>query len=248
MQRLPTAQNFFHYIADEHSSLARFVIDVGAQYDSPFLRLPLSCSFHHLVEPLPRCHKSLIENYASVAHAIHPLAICGSSQSGKAYLVHYSNYGNVSQITHTQLVFSALADVEKLAAEQNNVCSFAEVETMTLDDLLTGLDLQSMSTVVKVDVDGLDFEILLDSSRLKELASFVMVESPIGRVHEFISMMIGKGFSLCEVVSPCYYKNRLAQVDLVFINSAIHHLYSSAKGVFDLSQWQNIDSIAGGVS
>jgi FkbM family methyltransferase len=221
----------------------RTSVDVGAQLQTGFLREGLPDAHHILVEPAREYHERLKRFYQNRSFTLVPAAVADAP--GRVGLVSYSNSRD-GQLTHTRIVPGAgAAKLDAMVAGSGaETLGWEFIDAVTLDQLIAEHQLKPLEYLIKIDVDGQDARILAASETAAPNASCLVVEAVTGlrgqkdrTVASMIALAASKGFHLIDIVSPCYYSGKLAQVDLVFLNERLMDAYRES-GAFDPACWQ----------
>jgi len=183
------------------------IVDVGVREGTYELVANFPRLKHHLFEPAKHCFEDIARNYRDVDHVLHARAL-GSSNELR-YLVSWS-LGKDGMPTHSGIV-GELPQVDGLsvvAAEEFRIERFDGLNIGIADDFL-----------LKVDVDGLDTEVLKGFGERIQKASVVIVESTTAFVAERTALLQAAGFVLVDIVDLAYYGPSLYQLDLCFVRS-----------------------------
>ena len=201
--RKPSKENFCKFV----KKYIKFscIVDVGVQYDTQELRANFIDTFQILIEPTTQYHKHIVNTYSKNNYKLIKKA-CGNKK-GILFLNHYSI--NSSEITHSQL------SEEKSA----NSIKSEQIESDTLDNILKDIDKYAL---LKIDVDGAEFDILEGSKTILNKIGFVIIESWTNRISDFIEFFNKHNFELFDIIDICYIRGKLSQVDLVFINKDLN--------------------------
>jgi hypothetical protein len=111
-----------------------------------------------------------------------------------------------------------------------------------LDDVLKSRN-DSPPYLLKIDVDGVELQILNGATQTLKKCACVIIECPMSLDHRMFfdraNFLNKSGFVLWDIVDFCYYKNELSQVDLVFVNSEMKQKYFAPwhQGQFDPTKW-----------
>ena len=88
-----------------------------------------------------------------------------------------------------------------------------------MDNILKDIDKYAL---LKIDVDGAEFDILEGSKTILNKIGFVIIESWTNRISDFIEFFNKHNFELFDIIDICYIRGKLSQVDLVFINKDLN--------------------------
>ena len=188
------------------------IVDVGVQaITKPLLEVYPHCH-HYLFEPVLSYHETIKANYANISYTLIPKAV----SDRRDYLYqHVLCFDKSGQATHSTLSPNPSPD----QAVQDFCLQTLKTEVVRLDQELANLiDHPRFSTIVKIDVDGLDSQVMLGMADVAHLCSLLIVECPINRIAERIDIASQLGFDVFDVTSPAYYHGTLSQLDFFFVN------------------------------
>lgn len=215
------------------------IVDIGVQVKTDFLMDVFPDRHHHLFEPSTAYHERLQQNYrdAGIDHTLHRMAL--SDTDGTLYL-HETSADGSGRVTHTQI-----------RPERDESMRFllriVEIPTRRLDSVFAEGALRDLSYLVKLDVDGVEEKIIAGGARVLGGASFVVIETSIGRqdLCSRAARLEALGFRIFDLCDNAYYFGQLALVDLVMINNRLRASelrfrpweYTGGKVVWD--KWQH---------
>lgn len=191
------------------------IVDIGVQVKTDFLMAVFPDRHHHLFEPSPVYHDQLEANYraAKIEYSLHKVAL--SDVDGVLYLHETSNDGS-GRVTHTQI-----------RAERDEAMRFLvnikEISTRKLDSVFQPDTLNELTYLVKLDVDGVEEQIIAGGQRVLRDASFIVIETSVGRqdLCRRAALLESLGFRLFDLCDNAYFYGQLALVDLVMINNRL---------------------------
>jgi len=222
MSRLPTKLSSFQYIK-EHINFDPTIVDIGVQYETKELKTVFCESKHLLFEPVSEYYPAIKSNYANIDHQIFEIALSNCNQD--SFLSTHSLFGD-GQISH-----SSISD-EKSSNSR-------VIPIRKLDSIIPEIERETSLVqpfVLKIDVDGVELQILEGSTETLAKTFCVIVEAPLSINHNFFAerflFLHNHGFILWDIVDFCYYKQNLSQVDLVFLSE-------SFKRKLDFSPWSD---------
>ena len=184
------------------------VLDIGVQYQTPELIAAFPKARHILVEPAEEYHPIIIENYNKhqINYELVPCA-CGKSKSS-AYL-NLIDIDGSGFTTHTNI------------SETPQSERYKTIDVVTIQCLLENYIPRFSDALLKVDVDGLELEILKGAGNRLDAFKAIIVEAAISTNNNFffdrLNLIRGAGFELWDLVDFCYYKGNLSQVDAIFV-------------------------------
>ena len=184
------------------------ILDIGVQYSTPELIHAFKDAKHILVEPAEEYFDSIHSNYTA-ANINYELvqAACGKTR-GEAIL-NLIDIAQSGHVTHTSI------------SDEPKAPNWRKIDVLTIENLLDSHLNSYNHKLLKVDVDGIELDILKGAS--SRLADFdvVIVEAPISIDNNFffdrLSHVRSMGFVIWDIVDFCYYKSCLSQVDLIFV-------------------------------
>lgn len=105
-----------------------------------------------------------------------------------------------------------------------------EVTVRRIDTIIAEHDLPK-PYLLKFDVDGVELQVLAGAQKTLTKTSIVIVEVHPRDFSERFNFMVSQGFQIFDIVDICYYDNRLAQVDLIFLNTEL--LFENSIQIYD---------------
>lgn len=213
--RYPVLQQSLRLIRHIAPDSVRQVIDIGVQRKTDFLMDVFPDRHHHLFEPVAIYHADLEKNYKDrgIAYELHKLALAGTS--GTLFL--HNTSGDASgRVTHSFIRGQREEGMKFLI-------NIEEIPTRRLDDVFTRAELGDLSYLVKLDVDGIEEQIIGGGADVIGGASFVVIEASIGRgdLCSRAALLEKHGFRMFDICDNAYYYGQLALVDLVMINNRL---------------------------
>jgi FkbM family methyltransferase len=192
----------------------RQVLDVGAQAKTQFLIDAFGDAHHVLFEPVKIYHSMLEVNYraAGVSHELVPFALSDSAGLMHQHLLSSDMSGKV---THSQLL-------PHPAPERfgDRLLEVVPTPVVTLDGWAAGRSLTS-PYVVKIDVDGIEDQIIAGGQRVISGCVLMVVEATIATIATRVAKLQSCGLKLFDIVGNGYYFEQLQQVDLVFVSERV---------------------------
>ncbi len=206
------------------------VVDVGVREYTRELIVNFPTLKHHLFEPAKSFFPVIAENYKSINHTLYAKAL------GSANEMHYLVATALKKdgvATH-----SAITVTRPEVVDGREIISVEEFRIERFDSLAIEMEFNSL---LKVDVDGLDTEVLRGFGEQLKRASVVIVEATAELVVERSELLIAAGFSLVDIVDLVYYGPSLYQMDLCFVrNDLITHKVHPDIAHFDSALWAPI--------
>lgn len=237
--RYPTLQQSLRINREIAPGSVQQVIDIGAQRRTDFLMDVYPDKHHHLFEPVSTYHPDLEKNYqdAEISYTLHKQAL--SDVDGMLYL-HSTSVDGSGRVTHSHIKPERVEDLDFLV-------NIEEIETRRLDSIMTREGLGDLSYLIKMDVDGVEEQIIDGGQDVIGGASFVVIEASIGRqdLCSRAALLEKCGFRMFDICDNAYYFGQLALVDLVMINNRLRNQeikfkpwqYTEGKVVW--SKWQH---------
>ncbi len=180
------------------------VLDVGVQAATQELIETCGDAMHYLFEPVTDYNAVIKKNYANVKHELINVAV--SNVVGFRVL-ELKSIGGASSVTH-----SNVGDQIDPESQVKN-----KIKTITIDDFCNRRTPVGPE-LLKIDVDGHEFEILEGVTSSTSVVDAIIIESSPRNIERFISIISPKGYFLWDICDFCYYRNVLAQIDLVFVH------------------------------
>lgn len=185
------------------------VIDVGAQTGTP-----------PLYEVFPEAHHVLIEPVAENEPALQ--ALCGQLRSAEYHIAAVARRdGTVPlAVSDDRLYSSVILEGE---TPDSTLPGLRTVPAISLDGLCAEHGYTG-PMLVKIDVDGLELEVLAGASTLMQPDAVFVIEATVAgadaRLPRIIAAMAPCGFQVWDIVDPLYRPNdeRMWQVDLVLVH------------------------------
>ncbi|WP_109105466.1 FkbM family methyltransferase [Azospirillum sp. TSO35-2] len=184
------------------------VIDVGAQTGTPPLYEVFPDAHHLLIEPVVENEPALQRLCAQLSSAEYRIAAAGR-RSGTGALA----------VTADRL-YSSLVQVDDQTRPEDTL---REVPVVPLDVLCAERGCAG-PFLVKIDVDGLELEVLAGAATLMTPDNVFVIEATVGdaapRLAPIINAMAPFGFQVWDIVDSLYRPDneRLWQVDLVMVH------------------------------
>nr|WP_246307590.1 FkbM family methyltransferase [Azospirillum melinis] len=191
------------------------VIDVGAQTGTP-----------PLYEVFPDAHHVLIEPVAENEPALQ--ALCGQLRSAEYHIAAVARRdGTVSlAVSEDRLYSSIVAEAVAKAVAGASPSSLPDrrtVPAVSLDCLCASRG-HAGPMLVKIDVDGLELEVLAGAATLMRPDAVFAIEATVAggdaRLLPIVDAMAASGFQVWDIVDPLYRSGdeRMWQVDLVMVH------------------------------
>lgn len=187
------------------------VIDVGAQTGTP-----------PLYEVFPDAHYVLIEPVAENEPALQ--ALCGQLRSAEYRIAAVARQdGTVPLAVSDDRLYSSIVAADHRVEPDHALRSLRTVPAISLDGLCAGRGYAG-PMLVKIDVDGLELEVLAGAATLMRPDAVFVIEATVAgadaRLARIIDAMAPHGFQVWDIVDPLYRPGdeRMWQVDLVMVH------------------------------
>ena len=213
------------------------IIDIGVRYGTPFLMDVFPNAHHFLFEPVRSCHERIRSAYSekSISFTLAPIGLGG--ETGRLYL-HELSSDQSGKITHSDVSSSPIPN-------NSNCINVVDIQVSTLDDYDFG-PLHELSYCIKLDVDGIEEDIIEGGRDTIRGASFVILEASVqrGNLLRRLQLMDGLGFRVFDICDNAYYRGQLSCLDLVFVNENLrgrtlaYRPWEQTKGVVQWADWQ----------
>jgi FkbM family methyltransferase len=212
------------------------VVDVGVHEEgTPELISAFPRARHLLFEPLASMNPCIEKAYAGFQHELYNVACF--SDDGQSYLVGTCIDGS-GRVTHTHL-----ADTPATPGI-GEVVNCQPIQRVRLDSINLKL---GAHVLLKVDVDGVDLEVLKGATELLVRTEVVVVEAPLSNLLERCDFLVAHGFQFYDIVDLCYYHSILSQVDVVFVKADVlkrhPELEPWANKVFSWDGYQQLSKL-----
>jgi FkbM family methyltransferase len=181
------------------------VVDVGVRELTQQLIAAFPDKHHRLFEPVSTFFPDIERNYAATAHTLHPMAL--SNEDVEAFLV-LSSLNEDGKVTHSQI------NPRPEPVDGMKIIDCQPVAVRRFDNL--GIQVQD-DFLLKVDVDGLDLQVLEGFGRELSRASVVVVEVTYGTIFARMDHLGKCGFDLFDIVDIVYYGNSFYQADIIML-------------------------------
>ena len=216
------------------------VIDIGVQYKTGYLIDSCSDLKHILVEPCSIHQSAILNNYDSNDHQLFH-----GAATGKDKLVYLHDIANdparPDHVTHSYI------STDRISPNPRHVKT-TEIQALSIDSIfnLADLDLAPDSCILKIDVDGIEEEIMRGIDNSLPKIGVLIVESTLESLCTKISIASSHKLQLLDITDHGYYYDILTQVELVFVSSSLKKKYvfldpwKATNGVLHPGKWQHV--------
>ena len=214
----------------------RSVIDVGVDKETPFLIQVFPDVKHYLIEPSGEFIDQMSENYQNIDFDFLQIAL--SDEENDAWYVCKTRTNKIIRLIdgvpteqevkspmHGSISYHPVTAGDFKDDDFEDLVSCKKIRVTTLDSIFGSLN-ATVPILLKIDVDGLELNIVKGAKEALKSASIVIVETSLteGASFSLISgsqEVISHGFRLFDIVDPTYYCGVLFQVDLIFVREDI---------------------------
>jgi FkbM family methyltransferase len=217
MKPNPTSSFSCDFIASLDIDISQ-VLDIGVQSQTHVLRKFFKDKKQILIEPQKAYNELIESNYKGVDYILDNSAC--TNYNGEMYLHEEHHWGSKTP-THNHI-----------STEKSQI----KVKTKTLDRLCEEFNINKWS-LLKIDVDGEEINIL--NSGLNNLYKFcfVIIECFIGRFTQINQILTDNDFSLFHINDICYIENMMCQFDAVYVNNEVKKMNDLLNPSFNLDTW-----------
>jgi FkbM family methyltransferase len=203
------------------------VIDVGILTGTHELLSAYSATHQLLIEPIVEWNDTITSSYDKAGVDFELLNVAASNFDG-TMMMETSTIRPGQPITHARLT-------EKSSGE-----NLRKVQVRTLDTIVAERPYLKKPFLVKLDVDGVETQIIEGAKKILADSSVIIIEAAVGNLMSRANLLVNAGFALFDIVDLCYYDKRLWQVDLIFVNRKI---LQESKIIFnsppsDMGKWE----------
>jgi FkbM family methyltransferase len=181
----------------------RVVIDVGAHVGTFELYEVFPQSKHLLIEPVKEHESQLLKICKQLPDA-EVIIAAAAKASGTVTLCLTPNFQYASIVK---------------TADENIDCSYRTVEAIALDDVCRDKNLNG-PYLIKIDVDGLEVDVLKGAVHILNETEYVIVETTLfGQFYDVMDFLRNHGFVAYDIVDNLYRPtdDALWQVDTAFV-------------------------------
>lgn len=201
------------------------VLDIGILTGTGELMHAFKIKKHLLVEPIVEWNETIERNYTKAGVDFTLVNVAASDIDGM-----------MNMETSTVIPGQAISHARLTGKSQG--ANLRVVPVRKLDTLLREYPLPG-PYLLKIDVDGVELQILEGSLETLPRVNVVVIEANVRNFIERANFLLQHGFELFDIVDPCYYDDQLRQFDLIFLNQRMveERNLDMYKQAFDISKW-----------
>lgn len=203
------------------------ILDVGVMSCTAELMEIYNKIPHILMEPIEEFATQIHQIYSRSGIDYELLQVAMSSEDGIATLK-TSSVREGLEITHARITH-----------DESVGKSIRQVPKRSLNTVVKERDLE-IPFLLKIDVDGAELDVLKGAAEILNNCSVICIEVGVHNFAQRANAILANGFELFDIVDICYYDKRLAQMDMIFVNSKI--MKNCGLGIynkgFDIKKWQ----------
>lgn len=213
----------------------RSVLDVGVLHGTDELIEVFPDIPHILFEPVSDFAPHIAGRYKDIEHTLVEKAV--SDRNGEVLLATSTIIAGL-EISHS----SMMPDVDPKGVSdvfQDSNSPNGRVVPMTTLDTYLKEDPAESPYFLKIDIDGHELLALRGAEKTLRDTAAAMIEVTTATLCERITFMQKAGFSLFDIVEPCYYDGALWCADAIFIRedylaSGFAHIHNN----FNQQKWE----------
>lgn len=237
--RRPRSSEAIQVIRAQCGNTIKLVLDIGVQYQTFYLIEACRDLIHILVEPCRIYQDDINRNYRGINFSL--LNIAASQEDCSVFLISCANNpSEPGKITHSYVSST-------LPVQSSHIIETREIRALSIDTILAeqGCD-DPDSCLVKIDVDGIEEQIMQGIRRSAGNIGILIIEASLESVSEKIRLARAIGFDLFDITDHGYYFNTLTQVELVFISRSLkssHPMldpWKATEGRLHPEHWQHV--------
>lgn len=225
-ERLPLKHDALRHLVGRGVPIGS-VIDVGVQAGTSSLIEALPDRPHLLIEPMAEWNPRIRDAYAAHSASYEIVNEAASDTDGTVTL----KVRDVLAGEHPSHAFM-VPDGEAVTGASRRVSA------VRLDTLIARRNLPE-PFLLKIDIDGPDMQVIAGGSETLKRTSVVILEAGVGNLLQRGGALRSAGFELFDLVDLCYYGTRLAQIDMIFLQSEIarDHRLDFGRETFAANLW-----------
>lgn len=203
------------------------VVDIGILTGTGELMAAFKDKKHLLIEPIVEWNETIERNYTNAGVDFTLVNVAASNTDGTMNM-------ETSTVIPGKPISHARLPVKSQCA------NLRTVPVRKLDSILLEYP-HPGPYLLKIDVDGVELQILEGSLETLTQVNVVVIEANVRNFIERAAFLLKHGFELFDIVDPCYYDNQLRQFDLVFVSSRMvaERGLDMYKKPFDIAKWVN---------
>jgi len=181
------------------------IVDVGVREATPELISAFPSCRHHLFEPVNLFFPAIASAYSNVDHVLHPIALSDADTS---------MYLTVTSLQHDGEATHSAIGSRDVPVDGRTVLSCIPLDVRRFDSLP---DQFGKDFLLKIDVDGVELQVLKGFGSQLSRASVVVIEASYTTYVGRLQYLTENGFELYDIVDMVYYGDGLYQFDAAFV-------------------------------
>lgn len=202
--RSPKKQEAFR-VLKERGVCIDAVVDVGVLHGTSELIHHFPNVHHYLFEPVDECREAIRQAYAGLSFTLIQKAVGEGDRVASMRIL--GEAGSLDSSAHVR--------PESIGHD------LRDVDVVSLDSMSAQLD-HIQDCLLKIDTDGNEVSVLEGAGCFLSKCAIVVVEVTQDNMADVVSRMSGHGFSIFDIVEPCYFDEALWQVDIIFLRRRDH--------------------------
>lgn len=175
-----------------------YILDIGVATGTPWINEVFPNAFYKLIEPDSNYNEQIHNNHKDFNYELTNIALGLEN----------------SESLNIKIVKSEISDSGEYIGNRQEIIS---VPVVTLDSL--NIEPNGHS-IIKIDVDGYDSDVLLGGKNTVTKFDILVVESKLKDINK-ITSIVPDCFTLWDIVNLSYGYGHLGEVDLVFKNTRL---------------------------
>ena len=194
------------------------VLDIGVKSQTLELKKFFKDKKQILIEPQKSYNELIESNYKGIDYTIENSAC--TNYNGEMYL-------------HEEYLWDSKTPTHNYVSKKK---SKVKVKTKTLDTICNEFAVNKWS-LLKIDVDGEEINILKSGLNSLENFCFIIVECVVERFTSINQILTENGFSLFHITDISYIENMMSQFDSVYVNKKFKGMDNLLHPTFNIETW-----------
>ena len=203
------------------------ILDVGVLTGTYELVTIFPTAKHVLFEPVLAHKEKICFNYNKWGVDFDLVVAAISNKTGFVNLKTWGIF-STDEISHARMDMQTISE--------NKLDAVGLVAMTTLDHYLADKDFIK-PYLLKIDIDGYEQMVLEGGLKTLECTNAVIVEARPANFFVINQLLMKASFHLFDIVDFCYYDNKLAQFDMIFIKDEVSRKNHMYKDGFDIAKW-----------